>query len=302
MIAIAASVAAHAIAIVALAGSYGTLAADSDSAITVEDELKQIRLGIERSEAQTIDWVGYEEYQRHLAPPAEQNQAQMILGASQASAPSPPTPEQTTPVATSAEAPKPAPKPAPTIEELLLDQLFENFDNPTLFALRQPVQEETPKMDKAKDEPDRKTDKPKKQSKPKPATEPSKESKTVDENAGDSDKDADAVSAETDEAVTEYQLGRPLAAQGLDIRTVRPVWSARTLVTARPRNPKVRIHFNRKGRVSLATIEESTGEPDVDRPLLDAIYKWRAVGEGLEELPKGEPEATIAVVLKIHLR
>ena len=289
MIAVLGSALAHALAIVALAGSYGTLTDDDDSGITVEDELVRIRLGIERSEAQTIDWIGYDEYQRHLAPHEDQSQAQMILGAAQANMPTPPAPEQSATSTALDSVTEKLEKPASTIEELLLDRLFEDIDDPTLFVARDPAKESLEAEEQTESTSNR------------PAPE-SDESVTIDDRVGDSDKDADAVSKETDETVTEYLLGKPLVAQGLDIRTVRPVWSIRTMLLARPRNPRVRIHFDRTGKVTLAVIEESSGEPDVDRPLLDAIYQWRAVGDRLLELPEEDPDATIAIALTIKLR
>ena len=298
LIAVVASLLAHALAIVAFAGSYGTLLAEKYPAITAEDDPRQIRLGIERSEAQTIDWIGYEQYQRHLAPPAPQSQALMDIGAAPASAPSPPTPERAEPID-----PNPAGAAAEaiarTIEELLLDPLFSILDEPLFFASRDPAPEA--------DEPDdaqaaSKPDTPEREASAQPPSPASEESATVDDREGNANKEADAVSKETDGTVTEYILGKPLSAQGLDIQTVRPVWSVRTTLLARPRNPRVKIHFNRAGKVKLAVLEESTGEPDVDRPLLDAIYKWRATGAGLEKLARDDPEATIAITLTIRLR
>ena len=219
----------------------------------------------------------------------DQSQAQMTLGAARATALMPRAPEQSAlsgaldPITEKPETP------ARTIEELLLDRLFEDIDDPTLFVARDPAPGALDAEEQIESTLNR------------PAPE-SDESVTIDDRVGDSDKDADAVSKETDETVTESILGKPLVAQGLDIRTVRPVWSVRTMLLARPRNPRVTIHFDRTGKVTLAVIEESSNEPDVDRPLLDAIYQWRAVGDRLLELPEEDPEATIAITLTIKLR
>lgn len=99
--------------------------------------------------------------------------------------------------------------------------------------------------------------------------------------------------------------GKPLAAKGLQIRTVRPRWSHYTLITANPRNALVRVRFNREGHVIDAEIVESSGRTDVDRPLLAAMYDWRAEGAPLRELPpdvEGEPPHTVELHFRILMR
>ena len=205
----------------------------------------------------------------------------MTIGAPPASAPTTPAQAQ----------PEQAPR---TIAELLLDQLFEEIANPDFFAINTPAPEPTEQR--------RKPEKPKEKTDPKQPSPEAPPQPPTDLPEGNADKDADAVSSETDELVTDYTLGQPLAVQGLNIQTVRPVWSVRTTLLARPRNPRVRIHFGHDGKVALAQILKSSGEPDVDRPLLNAVYQWRAVGERLEDFAKDDPESTIAVTLTIHLR
>jgi hypothetical protein len=286
LIAVLASVVAHALGIVVFAGSYGTLLARKVHAITTGDDPREIRLGIERSEAQTIDWIGYEEHRKHLVAQAEQSQALFRLGGAPASAPSPeqaPAPEQTE----RAFAER-------TIAEVLFGQLFEQLDSADFFAALDPS---------AGPEPGASPAEPAQRTAPERApSEASEDSPTEQERPGNADKEADAVSRESVTHVKDYVIGQPLAVEGLDIKTVRPEWSVRTTLLARPRNPRVKIHFNRAGRVKLAVLEVSTGEPDVDRPLLDALYKWRATGAPLEKLAGDDPGATIAITLTIRLR
>lgn len=299
MIALLASVLAHAVGIAALGGSYGTLLDLQSDPITAADEHQEIQLGIERSAAQTIDWIGYEEYQKHLAPPAEQSQALMELGASPASKPSPPA-EQPTPQQQPVEQPateaveQAVEQAARTVEELLLDPLFALIDDPLFFVARDPEATEgeaEESQEQAQAAPS-----------PPPPAPTAEQTETVEEKTGNANKDADAVSRETPEEFKEWSIGKPLSAQGLDIRTVKPEWSDLTLLTARPRNPKVTVRFNRSGRVASATINLSSGHRDVDRPLLDAIYQWRATGENLKQLVEGDPRSTIDVTLTIRLR
>jgi len=278
IVAALASVLAHALTIGALAGSYGTLLGDDPERITREDAARKILLGIERSDAQTVDWIGYEEYRRHVAPTAENNQAQMAVGVPRTA------PEE-------AERPEPARQrttfrdAARAIEALILDRLFVDLENPDIFAAPERAREEGAPEERSEN------------AAPSPPTAPP----VPDAPEGNADKEADATSTEDEEPI-EYTLGQPLAARGLDIRTVRPEWSVRTRLLARPRSPLVRMHFDRSGKVVEAEIEESTGHADVDRPLLDAIYRWRARGEGLERLPEDDPEAVIVIRLRIGLR
>jgi len=297
IIAALASIAAHAIGIAALGGSYGTLLGKESDPITAADERQEIQLGIERSDAQTIDWIGYEEYQRHIAPPSEQSQAQMELGAPAASAPATPQDEPEPPVEQSAPeaVAEQIEQAARTVEELLLDPVRSLLEDPLFFVTNKSAQSSKPEPTPAEE---------RQQAQP-PAPEPTPpadEAATTDAQPGNANKEADAVSRENPVVITEYILGKPLAAQGLDIQTVRPRWSDRTLIMARPRNPTVQIRFNHAGKVVKASIQESTGDKDVDRPLLDAIYQWRATGERLGELIEGDDSSTVTVTLAIRLR
>jgi hypothetical protein len=91
-------------------------------------------------------------------------------------------------------------------------------------------------------------------------------------------EESDASALEESLAVTP---GRTLARDGIEIRTARARWSSTTRVTAIPRNPMLEITFDSTGKVVRAAYlpGKSTGYPDVDRPLLDAVYRWRASGE-----------------------
>jgi hypothetical protein len=100
--------------------------------------------------------------------------------------------------------------------------------------------------------------------------------------------------------------GRPLAAAGLDITTVRPRWSISTRATRDPANPTVSITFGRSGNVIRAEITRGSGFADVDGPLLTAIYRWTAKGEPLRRLPPrsdtAEPEPGVTITLRVMLR
>ncbi|MFO0833387.1 MAG: hypothetical protein U0638_00340 [Phycisphaerales bacterium] len=116
-----------------------------------------------------------------------------------------------------------------------------------------------------------------------------------------SDRESDAAAVRS---AVNVDPGRPAATKGLKINTVRPEWSTTTRIVALPKNPVVRVRFNRAGKVVDANFVDryDTGWPDVDGPLLDAIYRWKAEGERLRELPENDPEAVITVTFRITLR
>lgn len=114
--------------------------------------------------------------------------------------------------------------------------------------------------------------------------------------------DRESTAASVNETV-EVVPGRPAAAKGLEIKTIRPRWTETTKLVAVPRNPVVRVTFARSGRVSNAefTAGQNTGWRDVDEPLLDAIYRWTAKGEALRKLPAAK-DAGLTVEFRIVLR
>ncbi len=101
--------------------------------------------------------------------------------------------------------------------------------------------------------------------------------------------------------------GRVVAAEGLEISTRRPQWSRTTRATARPRNPVMWITFGRDGRVQRAGFLSdgervyNTGFQDVDEPLLNAVYRWTARGRALDELPPDQPGAGVTIRLRVLL-
>lgn len=96
-----------------------------------------------------------------------------------------------------------------------------------------------------------------------------------------------------------YKPGEPLAGKGLRIYTVQPRFGYATLATATPRNTVVLITFGRDGRVLRAVFKDrGTGFDEVDKPLIDAIYRWTARGEALKKLPADQPRAGITFEVK----
>lgn len=118
-----------------------------------------------------------------------------------------------------------------------------------------------------------------------------------------SDRESSATSVMT---ARRDQLGKPIAGKGLEIKTVRPRFTQYTRIMSAPRSPIYRIHFRRDGTVEKVETIRSSGVSDVDRPVIDAIYKWRAVGEELDRLPStpsepGGKQPTLAIEMRILL-
>lgn len=115
-----------------------------------------------------------------------------------------------------------------------------------------------------------------------------------------SDRESDGASLEEP---VQVRLGRPAAAKGLEIITRRPEFSRVTRLTVYPAiNPRLRVTFNREGRVSAASFLDPTGLAEVDSPVLHAVYRWTAKGEALTKLPKDDPKAGVTITVTILLR
>ena len=95
--------------------------------------------------------------------------------------------------------------------------------------------------------------------------------------------DREALATAIEKAV-DYRPGRPLVNQGVEVKTVRPRFAKFTRLSARPENLVVRLRFTGAGIVESHEILRSTGEPDVDRSTLDALYQWTAKGPAIEAL------------------
>ncbi len=115
---------------------------------------------------------------------------------------------------------------------------------------------------------------------------PSSEAPTSEEppaEGDDADKDADATSIH-EVPYDDWRLGRPLAAEGLELKPQRPHFTLLQRMNAAPGNPVVEIRFDQRGRPAAATILYSTGNTSIDSSLLSSLYRWRAEGEALEKL------------------
>ncbi len=100
-----------------------------------------------------------------------------------------------------------------------------------------------------------------------------------------------------------YKPGEPMAGAGLTVRTVPPKYGVTTMLVANPKNATVLVTFGRDGTVIRAVFKDAkgTGYPDVDKPLLEAVYRWKATGEALAKVPITQPPAGITFSIKFLL-
>ncbi|MCA9282159.1 MAG: hypothetical protein H6812_13840 [Phycisphaeraceae bacterium] len=281
-------------------------------AIDPPDLLDEVRPGIEESDAMVISWIGYDEPTPHSADPAEFDQPALTLDAG-----APPSPPMV-------EAPEPTPAPSPVAESeaaaetfaqamrilgaqasdgaQMVEQIGREFREAArqsarplrelLAQLMRPV--EVPQPTKVAEKPPSESDIP-----PAETTAPPAEG-----GPGDPGIDADKESTPVSIAKVPIELrkvGNPLAAAGLEIKTVRPRFTHYTTLTVSPHDPLIRVEFNRAGKVVSASLLESSGHKDVDNPILDAIYQWTAAGKPLESLNPDSSPATIAIEFRIVL-
>jgi hypothetical protein len=255
------------------------------------------RLGIEESDASTITWLGFEEPTPHQARQAELDQAEFAIAAAERLASEVQRAASEAPRAISAlteamareaarqsaqsglEVPEFSERPADLVAgapEARPQTPGETGDREAAPA-SPAASEQAGEGDAAEDGA--------------PIVDP--------ENDGEQDRDSPARSTE---APVKVEPGKPVAAEGLEIQTVRAKWTHTTLLTSRPKNPVIRVFFDREGRVAKAVFERSSGTKFVDEPLLNAVYQWRAKGDALAELTSEGEGSTIEVVFEIGLR
>lgn len=111
------------------------------------------------------------------------------------------------------------------------------------------------------------------------------------------DRDADASSIRR---AAVFRNGRVEAGEGLDIMTRRPEFSLRTQALRQPSSPTLEIVFSKDGRVKSVRVLKSSGLPEeVDRPVVSALYNWRAKGKALDELTgNGVVSLEITIILQ----
>ncbi|MCE7974953.1 MAG: hypothetical protein DYG92_11630 [Leptolyngbya sp. PLA1] len=99
----------------------------------------------------------------------------------------------------------------------------------------------------------------------------------------------------------QVKWGKVLAGRGIEVKTSKPRWSLTTLMSARPKDTRLRVTFAPTGRVAKAEVlDGGSGYPDVDGPLLDAVInRWSASGARFEEARASSPDAQVVLYFKV---
>lgn len=253
---------------------------------TDEAQIRPV-LGIEKSDAVTLTWLGFQKPTKHEAQKSEVEQAAMDTDPAGDPAD---TPTVTNPQEMAERASELAAAAVEAVAEARAEfaGAFDAAMKPMLKRLAAMGQARPVKpVEPAEPSPDAQT--------------PAQEAIVAKPGAGlaiPSDKESIATAIKE---ASDYQPGKPVAAQGLDIKTVRPLWAVTTTLTAHPRNPVVWIAFGPDGKVTRAGFVpgQSTGATDVDEPLLSAVYAWTAKGKELKNLGKDEE---IIISIRVLLR
>lgn len=280
-------------------------------------EPEQLRLGMDDGEATTVTWLGFKEFEEHFAEPSEVDQPALTLDPAGNAGP-----EGNGEILPALNA---APEPSPAAEVVP-----EQPERPAEPTSPQDSPREATGADDAEpidvapsdDEPPVPPEvaqpllPPSAESVPSPPVEP-QDSATPEPllpippsdpapvaagggGAGDDGKESDRESTPASILTAEWKkLGQPLAGKGLEIKTRRPRLTHYTRIMGAARDPVVRVHFRRDGRVDKVDLVHSSGNPDVDRPVIDAVFEWRATGKPLENVPRPSPPGTLAVEFRI---
>ncbi len=309
---VAVSLVLHAAAAWALLGGRTLLAeAAFDPSASPPHQEKKIDLGDPESTKMSMSWLGFDEYREHVAAKSEVDQPELTMDPSGARA-SASRAAAVAAMARAAQAARAARREAARVAEEIAGGLraLESLtgalaEGPGEFPDRdgeaEPAREETARSmaeaEQSEARPEEAREEAQAEATPaEPSADVAPAQASVPGAAGEQDdRESDATSVVQ---TPRKELGRPVSAQGLRIRTVKPSFSHYASIMSSPRDPVIRIHFDAQGRVKLVDLLQSSGFPDIDRPVLDAAYRWRAEGKALKSLGGSE---TISVDMRILL-
>ncbi len=278
-----------------------------------EHENDSVPLGIDEGSTLSMTWIGYDEYEEHLAPHSEVEQAAFASSPPGAEAPvggsagGAAAQAEAAETATSAAAPAapPAPDPLGEIATLLAAtepgkdpeaQPTTEKPSPTHDALDEAISRIEETFDRPAAQQQAQAAEAQQQAQPGQPAAQQAENRQVGDVAS---KESDPTST-VDVPFAHIQIGKPLAAHGLEIRTRRPIFTSLVMLTAAPADPTVELRFRKNGTPAKGTrILQSSGDPRIDEAILNCLFRWRAAGKRLQELPG--PEDTIPIRMKIIL-
>ncbi len=273
------------------------------------DQDDEVRLGIDARTPSSFTWIGYEEYQEHLAVLAEVEQAANSPAApAQLSDPLNAEPPELPELSELPEQDQSQPEIDARAAAAQLSKLLEILELAASPTESTNDQADTPNtdltglqralasldellakaMEKAREETEVVATNP-------PAPKPNPQAAPTSGNASEMESDP---TSKLEVPLADIKLGKPIAGHGLQIKPRRPSFTTLTMLTAAPGNPLVEIRFPRSGRPVRAQILESSGDRRVDEAILNSLYRWRAQGEQLEALGEGQ---SIPIRLRIML-
>ena len=232
-----------------------------------------IKLGIERSEAVTPNWLGFETPTPHVADPSPVEQSELTRAQG--------TEFDNLARALAAQV-QATTSQALTDAQAVLDMLRAELARAAAEALKNQPKPEPKPTPAAETPPQPQSD---------PAQEPTEATDSEQEGSpGQQDtRSADATSLQMEMRRT--QLGEVLASEGLKINTTRIRLTDLQRAMGRPPSPLVEIFFDHEGKVSKARIPDGrgTGRSDMDNALINAIYEWTAQGKRIDAMTETDP-------------
>ncbi len=288
-------------------------------------EPDEVKLGIEESEASTLTWIGYEQFREHMAQLSELEQAQFVAGGAAeggGGTPSPPSEpsSESTPAPSEPEPPKPSsealaqqpplpetpddtmPKPSDTEQDGTATTPSQDPSKTTAQPTPQPPTPARPPAPTGGDNAPQ----------PGPPAPKAGPSATGTEdlppvpNASDRDSDAAAIVP-----VNVKRPGGPIAAQGLVVRTFRPILTPYEELQFGRISIVVKLAFDRRGkprRVFIGTPDPkqktmrwtlATSMSGYTGKVITSLYRWRASGKELQKLTG---EDTIPIVFELTFK
>jgi outer membrane biosynthesis protein TonB len=98
----------------------------------------------------------------------------------------------------------------------------------------------------------------------------------------------------------DWKNGRLIPARGIQLKPRKPDLTLLTGITSmsHARNPVVAITFDGTGKCTAVKILQTSGYEEIDGPVTDCLFWWRADGKQIRDLKKGE---TVTVTLQLLL-
>jgi hypothetical protein len=96
----------------------------------------------------------------------------------------------------------------------------------------------------------------------------------------------------------QWERGRPIATQGLELKPRKPHFTILTMITSAPCNPLCEITFGGDGVPTRARLLTGSCDSRVDEGILNSLYGWRATGDSLKALQNGQ---TVTIQIKLIL-